>query len=309
MALVYRQDIERGSAWEEAFARHAPGLEVRPWHDRGDPADIEFALVWKPEPGVLRSFPNLRAIFSLGAGVDHLLADPELPRHVPVVRMVEDGLTAGMVEFVVMRVLEHHRFMPTYARQREQHLWREIHQIAASERKVGILGLGELGSACARALLPLGFDLAGWSRTPKTVEGVRSFAGPAALAPFLARTEILVCLLPLTPETEGILNAKLFARLPKGAILISVGRGGHMVEADFLAALDSGQLAEATLDVYAEEPLPPEHPFWDDPRIVMTPHIASMTMPDTAAKSIADNIAQWRRTGRFDYTFDFDLGY
>jgi len=295
MALIFKFDAARAAPWREAFGRQMPQLDVRMWDEPGDPADIEYALVWKPAPGMLRRFPNLKAIFSIGAGVDHLFGDPDLPAGVPVIRMVEPELTRGMTEYVVMHVLRHHRSQRAIEANQRARRWKPFTAPTAPSRKVGIMGLGELGGASARALAALEFDVAGWSRSPKDIPGVESFHGDAGMDAFLARTEILVCLLPLTPRTEGILNAGLFAKLPRGAGIINAARGGHQVEADIVAALDSGQLSEATLDVFHEEPLPPDSPFWDHPRVTVTPHNASLTDPEGAVRQVIDNI---RRIGR-----------
>lgn len=290
MALLFKSDIDRAELWVPALKKWLPGLEVRVWPDLGDKAAIDYALVWKPAPGLLASLPNLKAIFSLGAGIDHLASDPQLPAGVPVVRMVEEGLTAGMTEYVVMQVLYHHRRMLDYRAQQARAEWVQLPFRAPWDRKVGIMGLGVLGQDAAEKLAALRLDVAGWSRSPKDLPGITCFHGAAGFDAFLARTEILVCLLPLTAETKGILDARLFAKLPRGAAVINVGRGGHLVEKDLLAALDSGQIDAATLDVFRAEPLPPAHPFWTHPRVVMTPHMASITIPDTATAAVAENI-------------------
>lgn len=295
MALIFRTDAARAAAWGDAFRRQMPTLDLRLWDAPGDIADIEFAVVWQPPRGVLRTFPNLKAIFSIGAGVDHLFSDLELPKDVPVVRMVEPELTRGMTEYVVLHVLRHHRRQRDMEANQRAEKWEMISVPTAPARKVGIMGLGELGGAAARALVALEFDVAGWSRSPKEIPGVESFHGDFGMDSFLARTEILICLLPLTPGTEGILNGDLFARLPKGASLINAARGGHQIEADILAALDSGQLSEATLDVFHEEPLPAGHPLWRHPRVTVTPHNASLTDPDGAVGQIIENIHRIRR--------------
>lgn len=309
MTLLFKSDLDRYDIWLPALEKHLQGREVRLWPEVGDLADIDYALVWQPPQGFLASLPNLKAIFSMGAGVDHIAADPERPKHLPVVRMVEEGLTAGMTEYVVMQVLYHHRNMLAYRRQAEERVWREISAVPAHERRVSILGLGVLGQDAARMLVRFGFDVAGWSRSPKELEGVACYHGREGLEEMLARSDILVCLLPLTPATRGILNADLFARLPRGACLINAGRGGQQVEKDLLAALESGQLAEATLDVFEEEPLPADSPLWTHPQVVMTPHIASMTMPYTAAKSVADNIARMEQGLAPLNVVDFERGY
>jgi len=309
MALLFKSDIDRGDAWQRYLRALAPDLDLREWPEIGDPADIEYALVWQPAKGELKCCPNLKVIFSIGAGIDHLSSDPELPKHVPVVRMVEPGLTAGMIEFVVMSVLYHHRFMLDYAQQRRSHEWAEIEQIPAGERRIGILGLGVLGSAVAAKLTGFGFPVAGWSRSRKELPGIETFCGPDGFLPFLRRTDFLICLLPLTPETENILDARAFGALPRGAIFISVGRGREVVEEDLLAALDSGQLGGASLDVFREEPLPPDSPFWDHPRVAMTPHIGSMTIAKTACESVIENIRRFEAGQPLRYVIDTKTGY
>ena len=309
MTLLIKTDIDRGNAWAEALAENFPELKTATWPYDGDPADIDYALVWQPPKGELKRYPNLKAIFSIGAGVDHLASDPELPPGIPVVRMVEPGLTAGMSEYVVLAVLSHHRFMLDYAAQRRARLWEEIPQVPAEARQVGVLGLGVLGRDALEKLKPFGFRLAGWSRTPKSITGVTCFHGSGGLDEFLAATDILVCLLPLTPETTGILDAGTFAKLPAGAAVINVGRGGQLVEKDLLAALDSGQIAGATLDVFQREPLPEDHPFWEHPRVFMTPHVASMTIPATAVRQIVANIQRLEAGEALQHVVDLKRGY
>ncbi len=290
MALLFKSELDRADLWADALRRCDPALDVRVWPKVGEPAEIDYALVWKPPPGLLASLPQLRLIFSLGAGIDHLTSDPELPPGIPVLRMVEPGLTGGMTEYVVMSVLMHHRRMVDYAGLQRDKVWEVLPAPLAAERRVGIMGVGVLGADAAAALTGLGFDVAGWSRTPKSIDGVESFHGPDQLEAFLARTEILVCLVPLTDETRGILNARTFAQLPRGAAVINVGRGELLAEDDLLQALEDGQIGAATLDVFAAEPLDPEHPFWSHPRVVVTPHIASLTVPDSGARAVIENI-------------------
>ncbi len=278
------------AAWLEALRRELPQVELRVWPEAGNLADIQFAFVWRYPPGLLARLPNLRAIFSLGGGVESILRDPELPREVPLVRMVDPALAIGMNEFVLMCVLHYHRQMDAHAENQRQRNWTRLVPPLPQDRRVGILGLGELGGLCAGTLVKLGFDVAGWSRSARTIEGVRSFAGVEQLPEFLRRTEILVCLLPLTPSTENIINSATLAHLPRGAYFINVARGQHVVDADLLAALDSGQLAAATLDVFREEPLPGQHPFWVHPRITVVPHIAAITQVKTAARTLAANL-------------------
>lgn len=310
MALLFVTDFDDPQDWVPALKAELPDLDVRVWPEIGDPAEIVYALAWNPKPGLLASLPNLKAIFSLGAGVDGILADDSLPKTVPLVRMVDDSLTEGMVEYVVLQVLDWHRQADIYRGQQRKALWRPRRQKLARERTVGVMGLGELGRATAAALSMLKFDVAGWSRSARTLDGVTCFDGAGqGLGHFLARSEVLICLLPLTRETDGILCGKTFARLPMGAYLINAARGGHLVETDLLAALGSGRIAGAALDVFADEPLPRGHPFWRDPRITITPHVASVTHARTAAKSVAANIRRVEAGEALESLVDLQRGY
>ena len=295
MALLFFSTVDSAARWRDELARQKPELEVRIWPDIGDPAEIDYALVWRPQPGLLAGLPNLKLILSLGAGVDHVLKDPQLPRGVPIVRLVDPYLIDAMSEYVSLQVLRLHRQDLDYRVQQAAEIWRELPQKNACQRPVGILGFGEIGQDAARKLAALGFPVSGWSRGSKTIAGFLTYAGAEGLSQLLRATEILVCLLPLTPETEGILCARTFAQLPYGASLINAGRGAHLVEDDLIPALTSGQLSGAALDVFREEPLPPGHPFWHHPRILVTPHIAGVTNPATAAAVILDNIHRYEQ--------------
>jgi glyoxylate/hydroxypyruvate reductase A len=297
MALLFISSVDSAARWSVELANHLPGLEVRVWPEIGDPREIEAALVWRPPQGLLAGFPNLKLIASLGAGVDHIFADPLLPEGVPVVRLVDPYMTVAMSEYVLFQVLRLHRQDPAYLGQQRERQWRAHPQPNAEARRVGVLGLGALGGDAALRLKVMGFDVAGWSRSERRLPGIACFHGAHGLTTLVARSEILVCLLPLTPETEGILDARLFAALPKGAAVINCARGAHLVEEDLLAALDSGQVSAAVLDVFREEPLPPAHPFWSHPRVIVTPHVAAATHPPTAAPIVADNLRR-RREGR-----------
>jgi glyoxylate/hydroxypyruvate reductase A len=277
---------EDAPQWRALMTRMDPSMDFRVWPDIGKAEEIEYVLAWKHKPGDLKRYPNAKAIFWLGAGVDHLVTDPDLPRSVPIVRLVDDGLTSSMTEYVLQHVLHYHRRQPEFDELQRQRAWQQLAYPLAWNRKVGLLGLGVLGSDAARKLLMLQFDVAAWSRSPKTLEGVKSFHGEAGLLPFLARTEILVCLLPLTPETRGIINARHLAAMPKGAFVINAARGGHVVDDDLIAALESGHIAGATLDVFHDEPPPPAHPFWSHPKVRITPHVAGQTFAETAAAGI-----------------------
>jgi glyoxylate/hydroxypyruvate reductase A len=273
MALLFYSKVDDPVEWAAALKRAEPSLDVRVWPDLGDVADINGALVWRPPTGLLAGLPNLKVVFSLGAGVDHVFADAELPASVPVVRLVDPALTSQMVEYVLLAVLHHHRRMDDY-----------------EACRVGVMGLGEIGAAAARALAGLGFSVAGWSRTPKSLDSIESFHGADGFLPFLAESNVVVCLLPLTPETTGILDARAFAAMPKGAYVVSAGRGAHLVENDLVAALDSGHLSGAWLDVCQTEPLPPDSPLWRQKHVTITPHIAGWVLPRTASVQVIDNL-------------------
>jgi glyoxylate/hydroxypyruvate reductase A len=309
MAILFRSTPAATERWRPLLGELMPEHEIRYWPEIGNKAAIEYALVWQPEAGLLASLPNLKLIVGLGAGVDHLLRDPSLPRDVPMVRLVDPYMTDAMSEYVVLSVLRLHRQDLDYLAQQRAGIWREREQKNAAERPVGILGFGTLGQDAGRKLRSLGFDVAGWSRGAREVSGFATYAGSAGLDAFLARSEILVCLLPLTAATAGILNAATFARLPRGAGLVNAGRGGHLVEEDLIPALDAGQLSGAVLDVFREEPLPPAHPFWHHPRIIVTPHVAAETHPPTAAPIIQGAIRRCEAGLPLDNRVDRARGY
>jgi glyoxylate/hydroxypyruvate reductase A len=306
--FVYKADPVRGGQWAEVFRREAPEIDFRLWPDVGDPKDVLYLAAWEPPAEIATRFPNLELLFSSGAGVDQF-DFAALPPKLPVVRMIEPGIIRGMVEYVTHAVLDLHRDMPAYRRAQQRGQWQPLPVKTASERRVGVLGLGSLGQAVLAQLVPFGFDCAGWSRALHALEGVRCFAGAGGLDEFLAGTDILVCLLPLTDATRGLLDRHLFARLPRGASLVHVGRGPQLVAQDLLAALDAGQLAEAVLDVTDPEPLPPAHPLWSNERVRITPHIASMTQPETAARVVIDNVRRLARGEPLVGLVDRERGY
>jgi glyoxylate/hydroxypyruvate reductase A len=278
-----------------------------------DPTEVHYAAVWKSVPGELAAFPNLRVIFNLGAGVDALMADASLPK-VPLVRVTVGDLTNRMTEYVVLHVLMHHR-QELYLRQSQREKrWAPKFQLPASAVSVGVMGLGTLGANAAQVLKRIGFRIAGWSRSRRQIEGIDCFFGKAQLDAFLRRTDVLVCLLPLTPDTRGILNRALFTKLnrngPIGApVLINAGRGGLQNEEDILACLDDGTLGAASLDVFAQEPLPPDSPFWTHPKVVLTPHNAADTDPDEISKYVARQIERFEVGSVLENVVDPAQGY
>ena len=308
MTVLYKANMVRGAEWARLFAERAPDIPFRLWPDIGNPADVRHLVAWVPPDDIATTFPNLELVFSVGAGVDQFDTS-KVPAHIPLVRMLEPGIAETMVEYVTMAVLALHRDLLHFINQQKQQVWREIRITPAKRRHVGVMGLGQLGQAVLARLKAFGFPLSGWNRSPRQIEGVTCYAGADALPDFLAQVDILVCLLPLTDQTRGILNADLFACLPRGAGLVNVGRGPHLVESDFLAALDSGALSGAVLDVTDPEPLAVGHPFWSHPRILLTPHNASMTTPDTAVDFVLDVIARHRRGEELPGRVDRTRGY
>jgi glyoxylate/hydroxypyruvate reductase len=300
--------------WFEQFRAHAPGRDIRRWPQAvGDPSDIAYACVWRLPHGLLAGFPQLKAIISLSAGVEQLVADSKLPA-VPLARCVHPDLTMRMTEYVVLHVLMCHRHQRVYDAQQRKRVWLGHEQPAAREVTVGIMGLGAIGTEAASVLSRVGFQVAGWSRTAKTVPGVESFHGEEGLKAFLARTEILVCILPSTPATAGILSLALFRQLRRdgalgGAYLINAARGNLQVDADILAALDEGSLASATLDVFPVEPLPETSPLWSHPKITITPHNAGDLSPRALVGRVIEQIDRLERGQPLEHVVDRRSGY
>ncbi|MBD3896336.1 glyoxylate/hydroxypyruvate reductase A [Halomonas sp. ML-15] len=307
MSFVYNADPERGREWQRLFELRAPEIAFRVWPDIGSEEEVRYLGTWAPIEDLAR-FPNLEVVFSLGAGVDQFDLG-SIPSHVPLVRMQEPGIVATMQEYVAMAVLALHRNLVDYIAQQRSATWQALRVRPAAQCRVGILGLGQLGAAVAQHLTGLGFACQGWSRTRRQLQDVACFAGDDELPRFLSTSQVLVCLMPLTAETRGILNATLFEQLPRGASLINVGRGPHLVAADLLAALDSGQLSAAVLDVFDPEPPPVDHPLWHHPRVLITPHIASMTQPESAIERVLDNIARHREGREMVGVVDRQRGY
>jgi len=297
MSIVLTGDLSEQAyaTWLAALAPHLPrGETLLLASECADKSTVDIALAANPPWGTLATFPNLRFVQSLWAGVDRLLADPALPTDITIARLVDPEMAQAMLEGTVAATLYVHRQYPAYLRQQAQATWHPLPQPTAGRRRVGLLGLGQMGLPVARALVTLGFEVHAWGQQPRSVPGCYYSWGEAGLEPVLTGAEILINLLPLTPATRGILNSHLFARLPRGATLINFGRGAHLQDADLLEALRTGQLGHAVLDVFQQEPLPPEHSFWAHPRITVLPHIAAATDLSTAAPIAMRNVAAFR---------------
>ena len=289
MAILCIESAAAAARWRDALRREIPDLDVRIHPDSGRREEIEMVLLWD-ELDVLATLPNLKAAIILGAGVDHLFRPGvEFPKHLQVARLVDPSITGQMIEYVTLAVLARTRHWDRYRDQQREHRYEEIATSVPADVTVGILGLGALGAAVARTLAGIGYRVCGWSRSPRTIDGIECASGSDGLAAIAGQSDILVCLLPLTAETRDILNRSLFAKARRGAYLINAARGGHLVEEDLLAAIEAGELSGATLDVQRTEPMPPDHPFWDHPAIRITPHIATITSPEYCAAQVADN--------------------
>lgn len=309
--LVKSGGIDAVAEWQKNFGEFAPDVEVRWWNDPGiDPLAVEYVLVWQPEAGRIAGYPNLKAVISSAAGVDHILADPRLPSTVPIIRMVTDDTVQRMAEFTAMSSLMLLKDMPRMIAQQARREWTEFATPrTAVETRVGIMGLGALGLACAQMHAQLGFITAGWARSPRTAERIECYAGEDQLGAFLARTNILICLLPDTEDTRDIINADLLRQLPAGAAIINVGRGTHVQTEDLLAALDSGHVSSALLDVFAVEPLPVDSPLWNHPRIIVTPHGAATPSRRERARQAATVIRALENGLPAPHLYDRERGY
>ncbi len=305
MNILFAAQKEKPEFWLPLLQKALPGERFFAWPDNNG-GDIDVALVATHPKGALGGLPKLRLIQSLWMGVENIVADPDLPRGVPVARLIDPGMVAAMGETVIACVLDWHRHFYSYRSFQEQKIWKRRRQFLASDRTVGILGLGELGGSIAQKLRAMDFNVAGWSRRPKQLDGVDCSTDLEAV---VRRSDALVCLLPLTEQTRGIVNSKILSLIRKDGCLINVARGGHVVVPDLLAALDSGHLAHAYLDVFEPEPLPPESPLWAHPGITLTPHIAALSEPRTSVGKIAENIERLRRGEQPLNTVDFSAGY
>jgi glyoxylate/hydroxypyruvate reductase A len=307
-AIAYISRDTDGVLWNKVLTAGLGPIDFRTLADLSTLSDIEVALAWKPDPGLLATFKNLRLIVSLGMGVDHLLTDENLP-DVPMVRIMDDGLIGQMSEYAIFWALRHHRDIDKYAASQRARQWKPLDFVDTLHRRVGIMGLGTIGQDTAGKFATLGFPTAGWSRTAKQLPGIETFHGSDGFGQFLARTDILVDVLPLTRDTRGLLDARAFAALPQGAFFINMARGGHVIDDALLAALDSGHLSGAVLDVFNQEPLPADHPYWTHPRVHVTPHIAGATNPRTASPGVIENIKRLREGRELLHRIDPKTGY
>lgn len=309
MAIYFHWDQATDDLWHQAFEDAGAGSDIRGETALGNPDDIEFAVVWAPPNGRLTGFRNLKYIFSIGAGVTHITLDPNAPLHVPIVRLQDDMLVLDMSCHIIHWVLHFHRFYSRYKLYEAEKKWLRHLYPENSERRVSVLGLGQTGLDACRRLRDLGFDVTGWSRSAKEIEGVTCLHGDATLPQVLERADILVNLLPLTPETTDLINAETLARMPLGAFFINCSRGTTVTDADLLAALDSGKIEAAALDVFREEPLPPDDPYWSHPKVSVTPHAAAPSNERSAARFIAGHIRRVLDGGEPWPIVDLERGY
>lgn len=309
MSLLLIAPDRRMSSWKRAIHKIDSNIEIDIWPAIQNKEHVQFAVCWNQPKHLLDRFPNLKAVSSLGAGADHLLSDESLPESVAICRVVSSSLIQQMNEYVVGAVISIRRHFVRYIRQKDQQQWQAHNHGRASQVSVGVMGLGAIGEPVAQKLAQLGYSVSAWSRTSKNPENIHCFAGPDELSDFLHDIQILICLLPLTEETAGILNLDLFKQIRSPAWIINVGRGNHLVDEDLIYALDSNLLQGAWLDVFSDEPLPDKHPFWNRSNIVITPHVASITEPEEAAEQIVENYKRTLSGMDLNNTIDRRLGY
>ena len=309
MTILYYSETDPPEPWREAFARELPRMPFRAWPDSGPPENVRYALVWKPPRGFLAQFPNLKAILALGAGVDPIPTDPALPKGVPLLRLVDVGFPAQMAEYAMYAVLRFQRRMGELEALQRQARWNQLDSFFTRDFPVGVMGLGVIGAVVAQRLAAAGYAVAGWASRPKQLDGVEAFAGSEVFKKFLSRSRVVVNALPLTPQTENILDAAAFAAMPRGGYVVNFGRGAQLVDGDLIAALDSGQLDGAMLDVFREEPLPSSHPFWRHSKIVVTPHVAAPTIASEVQAQVIENIRRLERGESPLGLVDRDRGY
>jgi glyoxylate/hydroxypyruvate reductase A len=292
--------------WVKALKKESPGINVYAYPEEHDPEEIEYVISWKHPRGIYKHYPNLKVIASMGAGVDHITCDPEIPENIAITRIIDKQLSVDMSDFVLALVMNHIRNISFH---HNSHSWKPLPYRRIEEEHIGIMGLGIMGNAVAQNLLKNRFNISGWAKTSKKLVGINTYSGEKQFEKFLNRSTILICLLPLTQETENILNKELFEKLPKGAYIINVARGQHLMEYDLLEMIDNGHLSGASLDVFRIEPLPQEHLFWDHPKINISPHIASITNPHKVVHQIMDNYRRMKEGKKLKNTIVRKLGY
>ena len=300
---------ESADDYIEEMHRLEPRLKIREWPDVGSPGEVDIAMVWKMPHGELAKFPNLKLIISMAAGVDHVLSDPDRPKGVPIVRVTDPHMARSMGHWFLMNILRLHRETARFDNLRAEKIWPPEIAFDTDAISVGILGLGYLGTHVAQMLKAVGLRVQGWSRTQKNLDGIQSFSGKVGLDQMLSNTNYLACLLPNTPATEGIMSLNCFNKMPRGSYVLNAGRGSQLVEADLLQALDNGQIKGAALDVFETEPLPRDHPFWTDTRILMTPHHAAEVFLPAAAQTFLKNIYSIRNNQPLTGLVNEELGY
>jgi glyoxylate/hydroxypyruvate reductase A len=306
--LLYRSDGQIGP-WAEDLARALPGVETRGWQEGEVPDACDYAVLWNPSAGLLAQLDTVKAVFLMGAGADAVLKFGDALPDVPIVRLGDAGMALQMAEYVAYATLRYFRRFDEYEEQARHGLWSPLPPYAKEDFTVGVMGLGKLGLRVVETMRGFGFPVRGWSRTPKDIQGVECYAGMEALDAFLGGTRVLVSLLPLTNETSNLLDRRRLSTLPQGAYVINVARGAQVAEPDLLALIRAGHIAGATLDVFRNEPLPAPHPFWDEPRITITPHISAVTIRAEAVRQIAEKIAAFEAGQPVDDIVDRNLGY
>lgn len=289
MSLVIFSNVHKVQPWIHALKKAGPDIEIISHEDIQDKRKVNFALAWNHPKGIFKEYPNLKCISSMGAGVDHIMADSEIPEHIKIVRIIDPLLSQDLAEFSLSLIMSHMRGLSKYFHLQNRKTWKKSMYKRISDIKIGIMGTGAIGNHVALFLQSLGFSVEAWGKNPGKKTDYKRYHGHDQMDVFLGNMNILICLLPLTPETKGILNRKTLGKLPQGAYVINLGRGLHIVDQDLIEMLDSGHLSGASLDVFEHEPLPAEHPFWAHPAIQITPHVASLTTPISVAPQIIEN--------------------
>ncbi len=309
MSLVIFSDTHKLQPWIDALSKSGPDIEILSHHDVVDKDKVQFALAWNHPKGIFKEFPNLKCISSMGAGVDHIMSDPDIPEHVQIVRIVDPLLSQDLAEFALTLIMNQMRGITQYHLLQQQRKWKKSMYSRISEVKIGVMGTGVIGNHVANFLQHCNFTVVGWGKNPSRESNYKRFHGMNQLDDFLQDLNFLVCLLPLTPETKGIFNKDLFTKLPQGAYVINLGRGLHVNDHDLIEMLNSNHLSGASLDVFEQEPLPEVHPFWSHPSIHITPHVASITTPTSVAPQIIENYRRVVNNEELLNTVNRDQGY